>query len=198
MAWFEKDHSDHLVSIPLLGAGSPVTRPGGPKPHPAWPWMPPGMGHPQSLWTTCSSASIVARASSSESVWLCAVSEYRGRDVPTFQRFYSILRLLQSAGRTAEPCCWMKKKQISDKDKDSVRSSEKWGIKWPRIIHWGYGCEWSNQADLKKWKWLTKVTSTLCHRRLNLVCPVSCLWRVFLNCSVRLNYEASFLPCFPE
>ena len=24
---------------------------------PIWPWMPPGMGYPQLLWTTCSSAS---------------------------------------------------------------------------------------------------------------------------------------------
>jgi len=28
-----------------------------PEPHPAWPWMPPGMGHPQPPWATCSSAS---------------------------------------------------------------------------------------------------------------------------------------------
>ena len=36
MAWVEKDHNDHLVSIPLLCAGSPTTRPGCPEPHPAW------------------------------------------------------------------------------------------------------------------------------------------------------------------
>jgi len=42
---------------PLLCAGSPTTRPGCPEPHPAWPWMPPGMGHPQPPWATCSSAS---------------------------------------------------------------------------------------------------------------------------------------------
>jgi len=28
MAWVEKDHNDHVVSIPLLCAGSPTTRPG--------------------------------------------------------------------------------------------------------------------------------------------------------------------------
>jgi len=50
MAWVEKDHNDHLVSTPLLCAGSPTISP-------AWPWMPPGMGHPQPPWATCSSAS---------------------------------------------------------------------------------------------------------------------------------------------
>jgi len=50
MAWVEKDHNDHVVSTPLLCAGSPTTRPGCPEPHPAWPWMPPGMGHPQPPW----------------------------------------------------------------------------------------------------------------------------------------------------
>jgi len=46
MAWVEKDHNDHLVLTPLLCAGSPTSRPGCSEPHPAWPWMPPGMGHP--------------------------------------------------------------------------------------------------------------------------------------------------------
>ena len=36
MAWVEKDHNDHLVSTPLLCAGSQTTRPGCPEPHPAW------------------------------------------------------------------------------------------------------------------------------------------------------------------
>ena len=57
MAWVEKDHNDHPVSTPLLCAGSPTTRPGCPEPHPAWPWMPPGMGHLQPPWATCSSVS---------------------------------------------------------------------------------------------------------------------------------------------
>jgi len=30
MAWVEKDHKGHLVSTPLLCAGSPTTRPGCP------------------------------------------------------------------------------------------------------------------------------------------------------------------------
>ena len=54
MAWVEKDHNDHQVSTPLLCAGSPTSRPGCPEPHPAWPWMPPGMGHPQPPWAACS------------------------------------------------------------------------------------------------------------------------------------------------
>ena len=54
MTWVEKDHNDHWVSTPLLCAGSPATRPGCPEPHPAWPWMPPGMGHPQPPRATCS------------------------------------------------------------------------------------------------------------------------------------------------
>ena len=49
MACVEKEHNDHPVPTPLLCAGSPTTRPGCPEPHPAWPWMPPGMGHPQPL-----------------------------------------------------------------------------------------------------------------------------------------------------
>ena len=57
MAWVEKDHHDHLASTPLLCAGLPATIPGCPEPHPAWPWMPPGMGHPQPPWATCSSVS---------------------------------------------------------------------------------------------------------------------------------------------
>jgi len=44
-----------ISSTPLLCAGSPTTRPGCPEPHPAWPQMPPGMGHPQPPWATCSS-----------------------------------------------------------------------------------------------------------------------------------------------
>jgi len=43
VAWVEKDHNDYPVSPPLLCAGLPSTRPGCPEPHPAWPWMPPGM-----------------------------------------------------------------------------------------------------------------------------------------------------------
>ena len=54
MTWVEKDHNGHLVSTLLLCAGSPASRPGCPEPHPAWPWMPPGMGHPQPPWATCS------------------------------------------------------------------------------------------------------------------------------------------------
>jgi len=51
MAWVEKDHNDHPVSNPLLCTGSPTSRPGCPEPHPAWPWMPPGMGHlPDDQW----------------------------------------------------------------------------------------------------------------------------------------------------
>jgi len=54
MAWVEKAHSVHLVLTPLLCAGSPTSSPGCPEPHPAWPWMPAGMGHPQPPWATCS------------------------------------------------------------------------------------------------------------------------------------------------
>ena len=41
---------NHLVPTALPWAGTPPTRPGCPKPHPAWPWTPPRMGHPQLLW----------------------------------------------------------------------------------------------------------------------------------------------------
>jgi len=60
MAWVEKDHSDHWVSTPLPCAGSPATRPGCPEPLPAWPWMPPGMDHPQPPWATCSTVSPIS------------------------------------------------------------------------------------------------------------------------------------------
>ena len=43
-----------ISSNPLLCAGSPTSSPGCPEPHPAWPLMPPGMGHPQPPWATCS------------------------------------------------------------------------------------------------------------------------------------------------
>ena len=53
MAWVENGHP---ISTPLLCAGLPTTRPGCREPHPAWLWMPPGMGNPQPPWATCSSA----------------------------------------------------------------------------------------------------------------------------------------------
>jgi len=43
-----------LSSNPLPCAGLPTSRPGCPEPHPAWPWMPQGIGHPQPPWATCS------------------------------------------------------------------------------------------------------------------------------------------------
>jgi len=52
LGWKGPQCSSH--SNPLLCAGSPTTSPGCPEPHPAWPWMPPGMGHPQPPWATCS------------------------------------------------------------------------------------------------------------------------------------------------
>jgi len=55
MAWFGRDFKDCLV--PTLGTdlGNDVMpKSGCPGPHPAWPWMHPGMGHPQLLWAACS------------------------------------------------------------------------------------------------------------------------------------------------
>jgi len=49
-----KGPQSSLSSNPLLCAGSPTTSPGCSEPHPAWPWMPAGMGHPQPPWATCS------------------------------------------------------------------------------------------------------------------------------------------------
>jgi len=46
MARVEKDHNDHLISTPLLCAGSPTSRSGCSEPHPAWPCLHPEMGHP--------------------------------------------------------------------------------------------------------------------------------------------------------
>jgi len=57
MIWVGRDLVGHLVPIPLPWAGTPSTRPGCSKPHPAWPSALPGRGHPQLLWATCASAS---------------------------------------------------------------------------------------------------------------------------------------------
>ena len=49
------------ISNPQPHAGPPTSpfnaRPGCPGPHPIWPWILPGMGHPQPLWAACSSTS---------------------------------------------------------------------------------------------------------------------------------------------
>lgn len=79
MAWVEKDHNDELFSIPLLCAGSPTTRPGCPEPHPAWPWMPPGMGHPQPLRATCCWVT----------VWKLFLGEEKKRHVSSAKHVYS-------------------------------------------------------------------------------------------------------------
>ena len=57
--WFglEGTFKGHVVPTPLLWAGTPSIRPGCSKPHPTWPWTPPGRGHAQLLWVTCSSVS---------------------------------------------------------------------------------------------------------------------------------------------
>ena len=47
-AWVAKDRNAHQLQ-PLLCAGSPTSSPGCPEPHPAWPGMPAGMGHPHLL-----------------------------------------------------------------------------------------------------------------------------------------------------
>ena len=54
-AWPGLKRTTMLISSnPLLCAGSPTSSPGCPEPHPAWPSMPAGMGHPQPPWATCS------------------------------------------------------------------------------------------------------------------------------------------------
>ena len=72
MAWVEKDYNAHLVSTHLLCAGLPTIRTGCPEPHPAWPWMPPGMGHPQPPWATCSSVSPPSEEKTSIYLLLCS------------------------------------------------------------------------------------------------------------------------------
>ena len=82
MAWVERDHNDHLVSIPLLCAGSS-------EPHPAWPWMPPGMGHPQPPWATCSSV-----PPPSKSLWLKAWTRGRDWEMMTIQVTWLLTQML--------------------------------------------------------------------------------------------------------
>ena len=59
MAWVGRDSKDHQVSPPVPQAEPPSsragTRSGCPGPHLNWPWTPPEMGHPQTLWADCSS-----------------------------------------------------------------------------------------------------------------------------------------------
>ena len=50
MVWVGRDLKDHLVPTPLPWAGTPSTRPGCSKSHPAWPWTLPGRGQPQLRW----------------------------------------------------------------------------------------------------------------------------------------------------
>ena len=48
-AWVGRDLKDHPVPAPVVGWLSPTSS-GCPVPHPAKPWAPPGMGHPEILW----------------------------------------------------------------------------------------------------------------------------------------------------
>ena len=61
VAWVGRVLKDHQVPTNLTQAVFPTTRSrtrsGYPGPHPAWPWTPPGMGHPQTPWATCASTS---------------------------------------------------------------------------------------------------------------------------------------------
>jgi len=54
MAWVGRDLKDRESPTPLPKAGPPTspfnTRPGCPGPHPTWPRIPLGTGHPQPLW----------------------------------------------------------------------------------------------------------------------------------------------------
>ena len=72
MACVEQNHNDHLVSTPCC-VQSPTTRAGCPELHPVWPWMPPGMGHPQPFSATSCSAS-------SPSVWKTSSWRNTSRD----------------------------------------------------------------------------------------------------------------------
>jgi len=44
MVYIGRDLKDHLAPTPLPWAGTPSTRPGHSKPHPAWPWILPEGG----------------------------------------------------------------------------------------------------------------------------------------------------------
>ena len=59
-----RDLKDHEALTPLPQSGQSTstfnTRPGCPGPHPTWPWIPPGMRHPQPLWAACSSTSLLS------------------------------------------------------------------------------------------------------------------------------------------
>ena len=57
MVWVGRDLRDPSVPTSLPQARTPPTRPRCPRPHPTRPWTPPGMGHPQLLWTAWAWAS---------------------------------------------------------------------------------------------------------------------------------------------
>ena len=60
-SWAGRNPKDHLVPTLLSQAGPPTsrsgTRSGCPGPHPTWAWTPPGMEHPQPLWSACATTS---------------------------------------------------------------------------------------------------------------------------------------------
>lgn len=57
MAWVGQGLTDHLVPTPLPWAELPGTGSRCPGTHPAWPWNPSGLRHPQLLWAAHASAS---------------------------------------------------------------------------------------------------------------------------------------------
>jgi len=55
IGWLKLEETSKIIKLQPLAMGwLPSTRSGCLGHHPAWPWAPPGMGHPQLLWAACS------------------------------------------------------------------------------------------------------------------------------------------------
>ena len=114
-------------------AGSPTSRPGCPEPHPAGPWMPPGMGHPQPPWATCSvrhkNKSVLKgkvlhdiNSQWSNSSWSL---------LPDFVvKFYKLT--LPSLVLTLE--CWYLKREVSAAQRGGVTPAGCSGAQW--VLQW--------------------------------------------------------------
>ena len=106
MAWVAKEHNAHQLQ-PLLCAGSPTSSPGCPEPHPAWPGMPAGMGHPPLLGqpvqcvTTLCVESVPCRAVGNTSLYVFTIPGISWKTIAVPELFANAAPLTLSMVSTA-------------------------------------------------------------------------------------------------
>ena len=106
LACTEKDFKDHLASTPMPQAGSPTIWPGCQELHPAWPWMLPGMGHPQPLGGSIKySSNYILSQSNQENKIHCSRSS--GLRVLHMRGEFFVLCKTEGPGHTAVLQFWM-------------------------------------------------------------------------------------------